>query len=1472
VAFKVEQYGKLSERRNYSKISSSLDLPNLVEIQTDSFKWLEKEGLKEVFEDIFPIKNHNEKLVLEFVDYSFDKEKYNIRECKDRGATYSRPLNVLLRLLNTETGEVNEQEVFMGDFPIMTKSGTFIVNGAERVIVSQLVRSPGAYFKKEQEGGKTNYLASLIPSRGTWLEFETSLYKSKDKTDDKKIIEDLYANVRIDRTKKMPITILLRALGLTDSDETLKFFGQSKILENTINDKDTLDLIERGYIELLEKLNPESEEKYTANEGLFELETIYFNRENAALSNLYKEVNPDASEDIMPFQKFVNLVNDHTFRHIDDKSLRIIINVLEKRFEQVSRELDAEKVDGIRDELMELLKELKEGKSIKAPDNIQLLVTTYFEDKLVDYIKEGKVNLSPELKQELVNLDYLFGQKYYRDLFDDVKPSILESHYNKFDINHLTREIKIAFSLIEIYEKLKPGEPATLEGAIILLASKFFDNKRYDLTKAGRFKLRNKLSVKDRLLDQTIAEDIVSLEGQVIEEKGTKITKDILKTIEPVLDAGANRIKVDANLELYREEDMIYDENGEEVPTYVQKIAVYTQEDEEGNTRVVNIIGNDPLQDNKYVTISDILATVSYLLTFIDDIGSEDDIDHLGNRRIKSVGELIQNQCRIGLSRMDRVVKDKMSTIDITEATPKKLINNRPFTASIKEFFASSQLSQFMDQTNPLAELANKRRLSALGPGGLARDRAGMEVRDVHHSHYGRMCPIETPEGPNIGLINSLATYARINEYGFIETPYFKVVDSKVTDDAEYLTADKEYKYAIAQANVELDDDKKIVADTVVARFKGENIMEKREEIDYIDVSPKQIVSVATSCIPFLENDDANRALMGANMQRQAVPLIKPTSPIVGTGMEHLIARDSGVSVVCEKEGTVSYIDSKVIRVKTEDGDMDYPLERFAISNQGTCIDQKPIVEVGEVVDVNQILANGPSMEKGELALGQNVVVAFMTWNGYNYEDAIIMSERLVKEDVYTSIHIEEYKIECRDTKLGPEEITRDIPNVGDDARKDLDIDGIIRIGAEVKEGDILVGKVTPKGQSEPSAEDKLLLSIFGEKSREVRDNSLKVPHGGAGIVLDVKRFNKENSSELQATVNEEVKVYVAQKRKISEGDKMAGRHGNKGIISKILPIEDMPYLPDGTPVDIMLNPLGVPSRMNIGQLMELHLGMAAKMLGVKVATPVFDGVTEKELKEIIAEAEMSEDAKTDLYDGQTGNKFEQKISVGVMYMIKLAHMVDDKLHARSDGPYSLVTQQPLGGKAQNGGQRFGEMEVWALEAYGASYTLQEILTIKSDDIMGRLKTYDAIIKGDPIPQPGIPESFKVLQKELQALAIDVKMIDNDGEEIDMKEQSKMQEGFENSFRKYMNEDDNLDKAVIEKEITEQAMFGDDDIPSIEDTLDTLDLLDAAPSADIIEDDDDLLLGGATDLAGIIDEEELIDFENDEEDDLDIEE
>ena len=1170
-------------RRNYSRISGSLELPNLVEIQTNSYKWFKEVGIKEVFDDIYPITNFNETLSLEFVDCAFDEPKYSVNESKDRDANYAAPIRATLRLINSGTGEIKEQEVFMGDFPLMTDSGTFIINGAERVIVSQLVRSPGAYFADAiDKSGKTVFEGSIIPSRGTWLEFEND---AKD-----------VLNVRIDRNRKIPGTVLLRALGLSSNEDIINVFG------------------------------------------------------------------------------------DHEF----------ILNTLAK-------------------------------------DN-----TTNTEE-----------------------------------------------------------------ALIEIYNKLRPGEPATLEGATSLLYTRFFDPKRYDLAKAGRFKFKKKLSLLDRIAGRVLAEDVKDVDGNVVCTKGTVITNEVIDTLRPVFEAGAHTVEMKTNPRL--------ESNG-----VLQVVHVYV---DESRTKVMKVIGTDLSLNCKYVTISDMIAAYSYMLNLVDifnsydlapedrvshmaRIGLLDDIDHLGNRRVRSVGELIQNQFRIGLSRMERVVKERMSLSEVDSVTPQSLTNIRPLTAAMKEFFASSQLSQFMDQINPLAELTNKRRLSALGPGGLSRDRAGYEVRDVHASHYGRICPIETPEGPNIGLISTLASYAKINEYGFIETPYRKVNKCVIDeDDVRYLTADEEKNYIIAQANVQTSNEGEILDEQVIARHLGENIMAKREDVDFIDISPKQIVSVATSCIPFLENDDATRALMGANMQRQAVPLLNPHTPFVGTGMEYQAARDSGAALVSKHNGTVSYVDAKRIEIVDDEAVVHkYRLTKFAISNAGTCINHKPIVKVGEEVVVGQVLADGPAMEQGELALGQNVLVGFMTWNGYNYEDAVIMSERLVKEDVYTSIHIDEYSIECRDTKLGPEEITRDIPNVGDEARKNLNSDGIIMIGAEVKEGDILVGKVTPKGQAELSAEEKLLLAIFGEKSREVKDNSLRVPHGGAGIVHDIKIFDRKNGDELQPGVNRVVKVYIVQKRKISEGDKMAGRHGNKGVISKILPIEDMPHLEDGTPLDIMLNPLGVPSRMNIGQVLELHLGYAARQLGLYIATPAFDGLHREDLEALMKEAGMNEDGKQPVISGRTGEYFDSPVSVGIMYFVKLSHMVDDKLHARSVGPYSLVTQQPLGGKAQNGGQRFGEMEVWALEAYGAAYTLREILTVKSDDVVGRVKTYEAIVKGQPMPEPGLPESFRVLKKELQALALDIRLLDENDQEIDERNIEDEERRFPRSIEK---EDVNEEKEVV---------------------------------------------------------------------------
>ncbi|MFJ7756245.1 DNA-directed RNA polymerase subunit beta [Peribacillus muralis] len=1150
------QYGRHRQRRSYARISEVLDLPNLIEIQTASYQWFLDVGLKEMFQDISPIEDFTGNLSLEFIDYSLAEPKYSVEETKERDVTYSAPLRVKVRLVNKETGEVKDQDVFMGDFPLMTETGTFVINGAERVIVSQLVRSPSVYYNgKMDKNGKLGFSATVIPNRGAWLEYETD---AKD-----------VVYVRIDRTRKLPITVLMRALGFGTDQEIIDLIGDNEYLRNT-----------------LEKDNTESVEK----------------------------------------------------------------------------------------------------------------------------------------------------------------------------------------ALLEIYERLRPGEPPTVENAKSLLVSRFFDPKRYDLANVGRYKINKKLHIKNRLFGQRIAETLIDPEtGEIIVEKGTMLDRRTLDRILPHIEAGIG-------FKTFHPSGGVVEEE-----TLLQPIKVFAPNDAEGE-KVINIIGNAYVTDKvKNITPADIISSISYFFNLLHGVGITDDIDHLGNRRLRSVGELLQNQFRIGLSRMERVVRERMSIQDTNTITPQQLINIRPVIASIKEFFGSSQLSQFMDQTNPLAELTHKRRLSALGPGGLTRERAGFEVRDVHYSHYGRMCPIETPEGPNIGLINSLSSFAKVNPYGFIETPYRRVdpETGKITSQIDYLTADEEDNYVVAQANVRLSDDGSFLDNDVVARFRGENTVVPRDRVDYMDVSPKQVVSAATACIPFLENDDSNRALMGANMQRQAVPLLQPEAPRVGTGMEYVSAKDSGAAVICKHPGIVEHVESREVwvrRVSEVDGQQvkgnldKYRLLKFIRSNQGTCYNQRPIVSVGDNVVKGEILADGPSMEKGELALGRNVLVAFMTWDGYNYEDAIIMSERLVKDDVYTSIHIEEYESESRDTKLGPEEITRDIPNVGEDALRNLDERGIIRVGAEVKDGDLLVGKVTPKGVTELTAEERLLHAIFGEKAREVRDTSLRVPHGGGGIVLDVKVFNREDGDELPPGVNQLARVYIVQKRKIHEGDKMAGRHGNKGVISRILPEEDMPYLPDGTPVDIMLNPLGVPSRMNIGQVLELHLGMAARALGIHVASPVFDGATEEDVWGTIEEAGMSRDAKTVLYDGRSGEAFDNRVSVGVMYMIKLAHMVDDKLHARSTGPYSLVTQQPLGGKAQFGGQRFGEMEVWALEAYGAAYTLQEILTVKSDDVVGRVKTYEAIVKGENVPEPGVPESFKVLIKELQSLGLDVKILNAEDREIEMRD------------------------------------------------------------------------------------------------------
>ena len=1163
------------KRMSFSRINEVLDMPDLIEVQKNSYKRFVEEDLREVLDDISPITDYTEKLVLEFVDYSidFDHPKYSVEECKERDVNYCAPLKVLVRLINKETGEVKEQPVFMGDFPLMTEQGTFIINGAERVIVSQLVRSPGVYYTRSIDKlGKNLYSAQVIPNRGAWLEYET---------DSSEVL-----HVKIDRQRKVYITALLRALGYGTNAEIIELMGEEERLMNTL-DKDTTKSVEDG--------------------------------------------------------------------------------------------------------------------------------------------------------------------------------------------------------LIEIYKRQRPGEPPTEESARSLLNALFFD-RRYDLARVGRYKFNKKLSLAARIAGQISADDVIDpATGEIIVEAGKRISAETAERIENTgvrgifVTAEDKRIKVLGNLFVDARHFLSF--NPEEAglnervhyPTLMQLLKEGEGMDEEELKALLKEHVYDLIP--RHILPDDMIASISYLIGMNYGIGRTDDIDHLGNRRIRSVGELLQNQIRVGMTRLERVVRERMSIQDMETAMPSNLINIRPVTAAIKEFFGSSQLSQFMDQTNPLAELTHKRRLSALGPGGLNRDRATFDVRDVHYSHYGRMCPIETPEGPNIGLINSLSTYARINKYGFIEAPYRKV-DGKnhsISSDIVYLTADEEDDFVVAQANeatVTTEEGNTWFAkDHVVARWLDKIIEVPAEQVHYMDVSPKQLVSVATAMIPFLENDDANRALMGSNMQRQAVPLLMPEAPVVGTGMEYKAAHDSGVVVVAHEDATVIYVAAD--KVVTEDASgirHTYKLIKFKRSNQGTCINQRPIVNVGDKVKVGDVLADGASTEHGEIALGRNILIGFMTWEGYNYEDAVLISEKLVKDDVYTSIHIEEHETEARDTKLGKEEITRDIPNVGEDALSDLDERGIIRIGAEVRSGDILVGKVTPKGETELTAEERLLRAIFGEKAREVRDTSLRVPHGEGGVIVDVKIFTRENKDELAPGVNELVRVYIAQKRKISVGDKMAGRHGNKGVISRILPEEDMPFLPDGTPLQIVLNPLGVPSRMNIGQVLELHLGMAAKTLGWHIATPVFDGASEQDIKDLLVKAGKDPDGKTVLYDGRTGEPFENRVSVGYMYYLKLHHLVDDKIHARSTGPYSLVTQQPLGGKAQFGGQRFGEMEVWALEAYGAANTLQEILTVRSDDIVGRVKTYEAIVKGENVPEPGVPESFKVLIKELQSLGLDIKVLSDTNEEIQIGE------------------------------------------------------------------------------------------------------
>ncbi len=1190
-----KDYPKLNnDRINFSKISGNLPLPYLVEIQTESYKSFLETGINEALVDIFPIENYNKSLSIEYHSGGFRLEtpKYNPLQCKEKDLTFSSSLKVKLYLNDKMTGELKESEVFMGEIPLMTESGTFIINGAERVIVSQIVRSPGAYLAKtfDTKLGKYIYNADLIPGRGTWLQFESDIKN--------------FLWVRIDRQRKMPATILLKALGFEKDEDILELFGDRDWLKQTL-EKDS-----------------------------------------------------------------------------DSKT------------------------------------------SLKA--------------------------------------------------------------------------------LKEIFKKLKPGEPITDEGVHTFLVHKFFDDKTYDLGIAGRFKYKQKLGIYNRLIDRILAEDLFSAEGELKYRKGTLLTKEIIDSLqdEDFFEKGACAHQLTVN-------DKLDNHN------IVTIVKVYANDKKD---LVSNVIGTDLNLTEPRVTIPDIIALFSYFMNLMDGFGSTDDIDHLSNRRIRCVGELIQNEFRKGLSKMAKNVTSKMSiTIgENKDLTPQSLINVRPLGSAIREFFATSQLSQFMDQINPLAELANKRRISALGPGGLARDRASMEVRDVHFTHYGRICPIETPEGQNIGLINNLATYAKIDRYGFIETPYRKYDKNtgKILEDAVYLSANDENDHVIAQATNDIKGDT-FISDKVVSRFNGKNILADKKDVDFVDESPIQIVSVAAACIPFLEHDDNTRALMGANMQRQALPLLRPHAPYVGTGLEHKIATDCGLAVVAINDGVVTYSDSKTIKVMEEKGERTYQLQKFERSNQGTCINQTSIVHKGDKVKKGQIIADGPSMENGDLALGQNVTIAFMTWEGYNYEDAVIMSERLVKDDVYTTIHIESYEVECRDTKNGEEMITPDVPNISMESKAHLDNDGIVIIGTEVKEGDILVGKVTPKGSSEPSPETKLLDAIFGDKSKDGKDSSLRVPHGGAGTVLDVKIFTRENGDELNPGVKKKVRVYVVQKRKISEGDKMSGRHGNKGVISRILPVEDMPYLPDGTPVDIMLNPQGVPSRMNIGQVLEVHLGMALKKLGgVKIATPVFDGISNEEIMNIMKEAKCPSDGKYTLYDGRTGEKFDDRINVGVMYMIKLVHMVDDKLHARATGPYSMVTQQPLGGKAQNGGQRFGEMEVWALEAYGAAYTLQEMLTIKSDDRVGRRRTYEAIINNKPLSKPSIPEAFKVLTKELMALSMDVELRDKEGKIIDMdvlarqtqKEEQKSMRNIRNLGEEHNHNDESSDDTIDDESVVDEML------------------------------------------------------------------
>ena len=1374
--YHVVHYGNKATRRDYSKVSSGLDLPDLVEIQTAAFDWFLRDGIKEVFNDVYPISNYAGNIRLKFLDYEFGEPKYSISECKYREVNYSAPLKgkMELEVMDPETGEVitKNEEVFLGDFPLMTPTGTFIINGAERIIVSQIVRSPGAYFdiESEERTGRDTYKCELIPSRGTWLEFMS---------DDKKAALGRILNVSIDRRRKVLSSILFKAIGLS------------------LN-------LERG-------------------ENAFD---------TTNMKKFLKALNLPVNSDVIVPEEEREFQNDYM----------LLYTAIFGNYEEVRNTLAADKTKTKNEALLTVYENQRADEIATIDGAITLMDAKFFDYRRYDLTKAGRY----KVHKKLSILDRMEGLSLEKDLVSAEGKTLVKKG-------------------VVIDKELRNELRAEIDKGINCRALPFTHTFSHPSTAVMD------TSWKNSLVGRILAVDLDGKTERTTLEMGTVLTEEDVKAIakefkqvtvyagiiaspvkvtndnvNAVLDYGSRMFEI--GRVTLNGEDLTNADGEVMCPTYLPEVEVIKLSTADQETIVaeatnhsgevtvwlvgacvqevtvmqeghpVNLIGIDPLNDKHTITMSDMYALYNYELTMFDGVGSQDDIDMLGNRRIRTVGELIQNQFRIGLSRMERVVKERMSIADTANLTPKQLTNIRPLTAAIKEFFSSSQLSQFMDQENPLAELSNKRRISALGPGGLTRERAGFEVRDIHNSHYGRICPIETPEGPNIGLISYLTTYAKVNEYGFIETPYRKVVNGKVTDEIKYMPADEENDHVIAQAN-EIKDGH-LVGDKIIARIKGETVMVDRSQVDYADVSPRQIVSVATACVPFLENDDCTRALMGANMQRQAVPLMNPHSPFVGTGMEHVIARDSGSACVATGPGVVTYVDATKVVVAEDNGnEKTYELTKYRRSNASTCLNQRPIVWNGERVERGTILADGPAMENGELALGQNVTIAFMTWHGYNYEDAIIMSEKMQSQDYYTSVHIEEYDIECRETKLGPEEITRDIPNVAESACRNLDGRGIVMVGAEVKEGDILVGKVTPKGQTDQTPEEKLLMAIFGEKSREVRDNSLKVPHGGAGIVHSIRVFKRKEDHELPPGVNEVVKVYIVQKRKISEGDKMAGRHGNKGVISRINPVEDMPYMSDGTPIDIMLNPFGVPSRMNIGQVLEVHLGFAAKKLGVKFATPVFDGVSNTDLRDIMKESNSSPDGKYVLYDGRTGEAYDDRISVGVMYMIKLAHMVDDKLHARATGPYSLVTQQPLGGKAQNGGQRFGEMEVWALEAYGASHVLQEILTVKSDDIAGRTKTYEAIVKGKDMPEPGIPESFRVLVHELQALAIDVRMMDDAGNEMDLKqmEQEELKEETTLDFdpSTLVNDaesNENLTiKDELDEEIPEAATVGFDD-------------------------------------------------------------